>query len=180
MTTTLQPTRWYALMVHARQEKAAAAELSRRAVSVFLPTRTVRRAWSDRVQRVDEAVFPGYLFVRCAMTAAARVELLKSRLVFDVVGRRAGLEGVAPHVPDDEIEALRRVLSEERELDPVDRLVAGAPVVVAAGPMRGLRGVVEVAPDGRRRLVVQVTLLGRGVRTVLSAADVVEGAEIAA
>jgi transcription antitermination factor NusG len=38
--------------------------------------------------------------------------------------------------------------------------------------LKGVTGVVEEAADGQRRLVVQVALLGRGVRTVLSADDV--------
>jgi hypothetical protein len=39
---------------------------------------------------------------------------------------------------------------------------------------------VEEAADGRRRLVVQVALLGRGVRTVLDADDVIAALDAAA
>src|SRR5437868_1057214 len=60
--------RWYAVGVHARQEKAGAAELERRGFEVFLPLRRERRPWSDRVKTVELALFPGYLFVRMAMS----------------------------------------------------------------------------------------------------------------
>lgn len=167
---------WYAVAVHARQEKAAAAELQRRGVEVFLPARIERRAWSDRVQNVELALFPGYLFVHTAMSAAQRVELLKTGFVFDLVGRLPGDERVARHIPDREIESLRTLVTAADNLDPTTRLVTGARVRVAGGPLRGAEGVVETAADGKRRLVVQITLLGRGVRTTLSADDVVEAA----
>lgn len=166
--------RWYAVHVKARKEKAAARDLVERGFEVFLPSRIERRAWSDRVKRVELALFPGYLFVRTPMSAARRVELLRSGHIYDLVGRLPGDERIAQAVPDREIESLRTLLATERDLDPIERLVEGTPVAVVGGPLRGVRGVVEEAPDGRRRVVVQISLLGRGVRALLSADDVIE------
>jgi len=167
---------WYALAVHARQEKAACRELTQRGIEVFLPTAFTRRQWSDRVQRIELALFPGYLFVRVALSAARRVELLRARHTVDLVGRLPGDDRVARAIPEIEIESIRKIVLSRREMDPVDALMTGTPVVVVAGPLRGARGVVETAPDGRRRLAVQISLLGRGVRTLLSADDVLETA----
>lgn len=164
---------WYALAVRSRQEKATAADLAARGVEVFLPTRTERRIWSDRIQSVELAIFPGYLFVRTALSAQRRVELLKARGAVDLVGKLPGDARIARAIPDWEIESLRAVVASERDTDPVERLVPGTVVEVGAGPLRGARGVVEQGADGKRRLVVQVALLGRGVRCVLSADDVV-------
>lgn len=165
---------WYALAVRARQEKAAAAGLGRRGFETFLPTRTERHAWSDRIRCVELAMFPGYLFVRSAMSAAARVEMLKVAGVHDLVGRRPGDDAIAESIPDWQIRSLQLLAAAERETDPVERLVPGQRVQVGAGPLRGLQGVVQQSADGKRRLVVQVTLLGRGVRCLLQADDVVE------
>jgi transcription termination/antitermination protein NusG len=166
--------RWYGLHVRARQEKAARDDLLGRGIEVFLPLSCERRAWSDRIRSVETALFPGYLFVRVALDAACRVELLRPRGVVDLVGRLPGDERIARAALDSEIESLRTVLDAERAVDPVERLVPGMAVVVGAGPLRGARGVVDVGVDGRRRLVVFLELLGRGVRTVLRAEDVVE------
>lgn len=160
---------WYALMVRARQEKAAAADLSKRGFEVFLPTRFERRAWSDRIQRVELAVFPGYLFVRATATPASRVAALRARGV-------VGFVGTWQAVPDACVDSLRLVLGAERDVDPVQKLVPGLPVRVGQGPLRGVVGVVEEGVDGRRRIVVNVELLGRAVRAVLLADDVLEGA----
>ena len=173
-------SRWYALAVHARSEASAAAELVQRVDEVFLPARVERRAWSDRVKTAEVPLFPAYLFVRTALDAQVRVDLLRCRHVVELVGRLPGDERIARAIPDSEIESLRIVVAADRALDPIERLTPGRHVVVGAGPLRGARGVVEEGPDGQRRLVVRIALLGRGVRAVLSADDVVESLEKAA
>jgi transcription termination/antitermination protein NusG len=167
---------WYALAVHTRSEQSCALELHARAdaCDVFVPVKRERRAWSDRVVTSEVPLFPGYVFVRTALTADVRVRLLKVRGVRDLVGRLPGDARIARAVGSAEIEALRILVDAERALDPIERLARGTHVFVAAGPLKGACGVVEQGPDGQRRLVVQIELLGRGVRTVLGADDVVE------
>jgi transcription antitermination factor NusG len=166
--------RWHALGVATRSEHTAAVHLRGIVDDIFLPTRIERRAWSDRIKRVETPLFPGYAFVRLALTPERRVQLLKVKHVIDVIGRKAGRPDVAPSIPDDEVAGLQRLVATERSLDPLAALVAGKTVVVGAGPLKGVRGVVERGIDGQSRLVVNVTLLGRAVRTVLLADDVVE------
>ena len=164
--------RWYALSVYSRQERAAEAGLVERGFDVFFPTQPERRLWSDRIKTFDAPLFPGYLFLRAALDPRVRVEMLKVRQVRDLVGRLPDDNRVARYVPDHEIESLHKLVAAKRRLDPIEGLVEGAEVMVGQGPLKGARGVVLDAPDGRRRLVVQVRLLGRGVRALLHADDV--------
>lgn len=175
---------WYAVAVSPRREVAAAADIQRAfnaqdtgppgtaSGRVFLPVRRERRPWTDRIKEVEVPLFPGYLFVRLVLTPTSRVQLLRCAGVVDVVGRRAGATPLAPTIPDAEVASLQRLVAAARSLDPVASLVPGVVVEVGAGALKGVRGVVEEAADGQRRLVVQVSLLGRGVRTVLAADDV--------
>ncbi len=171
---SIQP-RWYALAVHPRREHTAAADLVGRHLDVFLPVTVRRRAWSDRVRRVEVPLFPGYLFVFVALDAAMRRELLRARATYDLVGRLPGDPQIAMSLNAAEVESLQILVAAERALDPVERLLPGRHVAVATGPLRGARGVVQERADGQRRLAVQLQLLGRGVRTVLSADDVLLG-----
>lgn len=180
--TTMMPNAdllWYALSVHSRKERAAQAGLAERGFEVFLPTRVERRAWSDRIKSMETVLFPGYIFIRAALDAERRVEMLKVRQVWDLVGRLPDDERIARHIPDCEIESLKKVIQADRRIDPVMGLVEGTEVVVGQGPLRGARGVVIEAPDGRRRLVVQVSLLNRGVRALLQADDVLASRDAA-
>jgi transcription termination/antitermination protein NusG len=167
--------RWYAVAVHARQERAAEAGLGQRGFEVLLPVRREVRLWSDRIKQVQRPLFPGYVFARASLSPDRRVEMLKVRQVYDLVGRRPAR--LAEPIPDWEIDSLRKLTATDRMLDPVAGLTRGTEVVIASGPLRGARGVVAQAPDGRRRLTLQITLLGRGVRVALLADDVVASAE---
>lgn len=166
--------RWYAVAVHTRQERAAAAGLSERGFRVFLPTRCERRLWSDRVQRVELALFPGYLFLRAQLTAARRVEILRVRQVYDLVGRTPGHPRIARDVPAAELESLARLVESDRELSRQNSLERGADVVVCHGPLRGVRGKLVSDAHGQRKLAVQIPLLGRSVRTWVSPDDLLE------
>src|SRR4051794_35771449 len=84
------PPRWYALAVHARQERAAATELSRRGFAIYLPMRHERHAWSDRIKLVERAFFPGYVFVHTALSAQIRLSMLQARKTYDLVGKLPG------------------------------------------------------------------------------------------
>ena len=168
--------RWHALSVHVRSELRASHDVAREVDEVFVPVRRERRAWSDRIQTVEVPLFPGYVFLRASLSASLRVALLKHKAVVDFTGRVPGDARIARAIPDTEIDALKRVVHAERALDPIEKLVRGTPVLIAAGPLKGASGIVEHAADGQRRLVVQVRMLGRGVRTTLCADDVIESA----
>ena len=165
---------WYAIAVHARAERAAADALVRVTEEVFLPSRLDRRVWSDRIQNVQVPLFAGYVMVKTVMTPQKRVDLLKVNHVHDVVGRTSGRGDVAPSIPEHEVLSLQLLLGQQRAVDPLEKLVVGVEVIVVLGPLKGVRGVVSQGSDGQRRLVVSIVLLGRGVRTLLSADDVLE------
>jgi transcriptional antiterminator NusG len=173
-TSATRDACWYALAVLARQEKSALEDMRRRGFESWLPLRVERRAWSDRIQNVELALFPGYVFVKTALDVQKRLDLLKVRGAHDLVGRLPGDARIARAIPDSEIESLRTVVDTDRAIDPLTKIVPGARVRVVFGPLKGAFGILERGLDGQRRLVVQVALLGRGVRTVLSADDVVE------
>lgn len=166
--------RWYALAVRAGREMWTSVALSAEGFEPFVPRRMERRVWSDRVSQREVPIFPGYAFVRTAMSAETRVRILRVKHTLDLVGLLRGEARIARHVPDAEVESLRCLYAASYMLDPVQRLTFGTSVVVTSGPLQGARGVVEVGPDKERRLVVNITLFGRGIRTVLSGDDVVE------
>src|SRR3989338_8202181 len=162
--------RWYALSVYSRQEKAAYAEIRGLGVETFLPTSMERRLWSDRIKQLEQPLFPGYLFVRLSLNLETRIKLIRLRQVIDFVGKSQSY--VVGFIPDTQIESLRVLLKTPQFLEPTHRLVVGTEVRIAAGPLKGAYGIVEREPTCKRRIVVQVPLLGRGVRTELSVDDV--------
>jgi transcription antitermination factor NusG len=147
---------WFAIHVCAGREFLSAKHLESRGYEVFLPCYREYRRWSDRVKKVERALFAGYLF---------------SRVHADVVGKIVTTPGVVRIVGDgrgplpvatEEVEAIRRVVDTRLLVEPWPFLHAGQRVRVEFGPLRGLEGVI-VETRNQHRLVVSVSLLQRSV-----------------
>lgn len=161
---------WYALAVRSRCEKAVANKLQEQHIEVFLPLINERKTWSDRVKIVENALFPGYLFIHCNLTTELRYQLLESRDALSLVGHSA--EHMALAIPDVQIEAVQQIVSHDPEAEAAELFVEGRKVRVINGPMSGIEGVVLQSPDGQHRLYCNLPLLGRSVRTRISKLDV--------
>ncbi|MBL4819241.1 MAG: UpxY family transcription antiterminator [Deltaproteobacteria bacterium] len=173
--------RWYALSVYTRQEKSAVSEISRLGFESFLPTHPVRKLWSDRIKKLDTPLLPGYLFIHINLTPETRVKLIRLRSIFDLVGKQKypELGLIASPIPDSQINSLKAMLQSKQLLEPTTQLLPGTEVMISQGPLKGVCGVVEKAVSGKRRIIVQLPLLGRGIRTELSADDVLSYQELA-
>jgi transcription antitermination factor NusG len=123
---------------------------------VFLPCHIERRRWSDRVRQVERPFFPGYLFCRCPARTFGKIVTAPG--VIRIVGNGEGPEPV----PDQQVEAIRRIAESRVEAQPCPFIQTGQRVKVQLGPLRGTEGIV-LAMRNARRLVVSVPLLRRSV-----------------
>lgn len=155
--------RWYALAVRTRWEKSAAVDLERRGIEVFLPVRCERRIWSDRVKTVESALFPGYIFVRSALSGQEKYRILDAG---NIVGRSGSTPGIA--IAESEIASVRKLAARAKMVVSCPAITSGCRVVVIRGPLRGVEGEVEMH-GGRHTIVCAIDLLGRAVRAEIDA-----------
>lgn len=169
-------SKWYALSVYTRQEKAAIAHINSMGVELFFPQRTIRRAWSDRVKKAQIPLFPGYVFIKLALTRAARIELIKRDQIIDIVGKKKIYtdDDIAYSIPEHEIDSIRKVTLQREMLEPVLGLAKGQFVRVVAGPLKGVFGTITQGAHNEKQICVNVTLLGRHIVTTLNLDDVIE------
>ena len=156
MYTTSDSLLWYAVRVQSRLAVVASAGLRDKGYTEFFPVYRAKRRWSDRMQKVELPLFPGYLF--CRFDASRRQPVLSTPGVIDIVG--AGKRPIP--VDDEEIEAIRAVLRSGFAAQPYPFLTVGARVYIEAGPLAGVEGIVT-STDKVCRLVVSVALLQRSV-----------------
>jgi len=142
------------------------AWLTERDVEAFLPLHDVLSRWKDRRKWVSKPLFPGYLFVRLP-----RSELWLARAARGVVHVLGDGNGPTP-VPDEQVEAVREMVSRPVELSPWPYVKKGQRVLVRSGPLIGLEGYF-VSVKGRSKLVISVDMLGRSVAAEVDA-DCVE------
>lgn len=148
----LAGSRWHLLHTKSRQEKALAEALETLAVPCFLPLARHKRLYGRRKAEVELPLFPGYLFIYSSLEQAYTADRTK---------RVARLIPVADQVKlDEELRCLQLVLRKPEQLDPFPYLTRNVRVEVSAGPLKGLRGVIE-ARTKRDRLILQVDVLGQ-------------------
>ncbi len=147
---------WYAVRVKPNCERTAAAVLSAKGLEHCLPLYKDRRRWSDRYKTVELPLFSGYLF--CRFDRARRVEVLSTPGILHVVS----FGGVPAPVEPAEIAALQAIVGSGLPAEPWPYLEAGQRVRIVEGPIAGVCGIV-CGFKSRHRLVVNVTLLRRGV-----------------
>jgi transcription antitermination factor NusG len=154
---------WFALQVRSRYETIVATLLRGKGYEWFLPTYKCRRQWSDRIRETELPLFPGYLF--CRFDPQCRLPILTTPGLISIVGR-----GKTPiPVDEDEITALRKVVTFGLRSEPWPYLQIGQRVKIDYGALSGLEGIL-IGSKGQHRIVLSVTLLQRSVATEIDSA----------
>lgn len=158
---------WYAVHTRSRFEKTVHSRLCAQDVESFLPLYASRRRWSDRTVELDLPLFPCYLFVNVSLEFKEHYCVLNTRGVVKILGN--GKEFTP--VRDDEIACIKHVLSAKVPVTSLPWLQEGKTVEVAAGPLCGTKGVIQVhAPRGR--LFILVESLGQTIAADIDWRDV--------
>jgi transcriptional antiterminator NusG len=143
---------WYALRTRSRHEKLVRDQLGKQGIEQLLPTVKRLSQWKDRKKEIEVPLFSGYCFVRFEQSAKLPVQKVSG--VVEIVG-----SGSRPEpIPDEEIEALKTLVSSVLPYDPHPYLHEGMAVEVVRGPLQGVRGML-LRKDKRHRLVVGIRLI---------------------
>jgi transcription termination/antitermination protein NusG len=149
---SLKP-KWYVLFVRSNQERRVAQHLSARLIEHFLPLYESVSQWRDRRVTLAKPLFSGYIFVKLALVDRSKALLVPN--VVSLVGTRK-----APSVVlEEEIEWIKRGM-EHGKAEPYSYPTIGDPVVIMAGPMAGMNGVLSRV-NNRARVVVRVNSISR-------------------
>jgi transcription antitermination factor NusG len=145
---------WHVLHTRSRQEKALAADLRAMSIPHYLPLVRAVRFTGGRKTTIDAPLFPGYVFLRGDLDDAYQADRTK---------RIANIIRVSnQQLLDSEIRSIAMALKLRAPLRPHPHLVKGVWVEVTAGPLRGLRGIIE-GWSRTDRLILQVDMLGQAV-----------------
>lgn len=156
---------WFALQVRSRHESGVAGFLESKGYELFLPLYTCRKRWSDRIKKVENPLFPGYLF--CRFDPQERLPILKTPGVIQI----AGYNRLPVPIEDSEIQALQALATSGIPHQPWPFLSVGDRVRIEAGPLRGHEGLL-VAFKGSHRLVLSINLLHRSVAAQIDSASI--------
>lgn len=162
----MKDLRWYALLTKARHEKTVRDQLIGNGVEQFLPT--IRRAtqWKDRKAKVEVPLFACYCFARFRWHD--KFTVLNVSGVLQIVGGGDRPEAI----PEEEIDAVRAMMTSTLPYNAHPYLKEGTRVEVIRGPLQGVTGILLY---NRRpcRLVISINLLQQAASVEIDADDVV-------
>ena len=165
--TATDPRNWYALLTQARHEKMVAHRLNERGITSFLPLVSQLRRWRNRKIKVELPLFSCYVFAHLQPTNEDRLRALRIDGVFDLVGTR----GTGTAIPEDQIEAVRRVLEANLSCGAYPFLKLGQRVRIRSGALDGVEGIL-VSRNGESTLVVSIDGIERSLAIRIEGYDV--------
>jgi transcriptional antiterminator NusG len=156
---------WYAIWTRSRHEQVVREQLERKGYDTFLPTVPRWSRWKDRRKKIDWPLFPGYCFAR--FQSERRLPVLTCSGVVSIVSFNGD---IAP-IPEQEIDAIRRLVESDLQYDPCPLIREGTIVEVIHGPLKGVIGRLT-RKGAHARLILAVDLIGQAVSVEVDAADV--------
>jgi transcriptional antiterminator NusG len=163
---------WYAVHTRSRHEDRAYLGLLQKSFHTFLPKLEVWSKRKDRKKKIMIPMFPGYLFVELAtLDNEIKIDVLKTFGVVRILGKPGGAEPIA--VPDNKIDAIRRIVDSRVEVQQLQYPKVGEPARIIDGPFKGVEGLVLNTDYAKELFVISIELLQRSV------AIKVEGFQIA-
>ena len=166
MSETNGNARWFALRTRSRHEKLVRDRLEVHGIEPLLPTITRLSQWKDRRKEVVVPLFSGYCFARFAWPD--RLAVQKTSGVVEIVG---GGERPEP-IPDEEIDALKTLMTSTLRYDAHPYLHEGMLVEVIRGPLKGLKGILT-RKGKKHRLILSVHLIRQATAVEIYDSDVV-------
>jgi len=157
--------RWYALRTKSRHEKLVRDQLDKQGIEPLLPTVKRLSQWKDRKKEIEIPLFSGYCFVRFSRLEKTPVQKIVG--VVEIVG-----SGNRPEpIPEQEIDALRLLMTSVLPYDPHPYLHEGMQVEVIRGPLQGAHGIL-LRKEKRHRLVIGVRLIQQAAAVEIDVKDV--------
>lgn len=157
---------WYAVYTFANHERRVADQFAGLGVEHFLPQYESVRRWKDRKVRLQQPLFPGYLFIH--MTLQERLRALQVPGVVQLVG----FNGNPTPIPQEDIQRIREFLGQGWRAEPHPYLQMGRRARVVRGPLMGMEGIV-VRRKNRSRLVLSFDLIQRSMAIEMDEGDLV-------
>ncbi len=166
---TKQPlANWYAVQTRARNEKVISDRLQEQGLTTFLPLVSETRRWSDRKKKIELPLFSCYVFVKLvASNNDERMRVYRTNGVFRIVSMR----GEAIPIPDEQIDALRTVVTQQVPWSVHPFLKIGQRVRIRGGSLDGVEGVL-LSRNGDRTLIISVDAIQRSLAVRVEGYDV--------
>lgn len=151
MSDKSRAAQWYLIQTKPRQEARAEENLRNQLFPCYLPQHSVEKIRHGKRVRLQEPLFPGYLFINLCQLNDNWHSIRSTRGVLRLVT----FANQPLPVPDEIIESLQAGLASIKE-QPLFK--KGQPVTLLEGPFKNLNAVFDKT-DGEERAIILLNIL---------------------
>lgn len=159
--------RWFVLQTRPRNESIVYRQIKAKNITAFLPQLEKIRIWSDRKKKVQQPLFPGYLFVNAD-------ESERQQAITNTAGaiKYVFFEGRPATVSEREIKLIEDSLKEPEKISLEQKKISkGDEIVVTHGVFKGMKGKVNEF-RGNYKLTVNLEELSYSFSVILSLGEI--------
>ncbi len=157
--------KWFLATTKPKEEKRAQDNLEAQQIKCYLPTINVEKIKSGKKVCLEEALFPGYIFIHIAETDPLFSKIRSTRGIRNWVR----FEGRPAQVRDELIESLKTAVTKAPVVSKLPE--PGSCVRIANGPFTDLEAIF-VKADGLERCIVLLDVLGKQQQILLNNKDI--------
>jgi transcription termination/antitermination protein NusG len=153
---------WYVVHTRSRHEYKVNSSLVQKNLMTFLPEIELWSKRKDRKKKIFTPLFPGYIFAEVpTLDNETKLAILKTAGVVRILGKKENSEPVP--VPDNKIDAIRRLVNTKAEIFIMQFPREGEPARIIDGPFAGIEGIVVSSNVEKELFVISIDLLQRSV-----------------
>lgn len=160
--------KWHVLYTRPKFEKKITEEIDLLQLENYLPLRTVIRRWSDRIKKIEEPLFSGYVFVKKGAAKGGDLLQIPGVVRFVCTG------GVPDIISEEEISQIKLIASEGKDVRKEDFYSTGDEVMVTRGVFTGMKGTLIRSINAEPRFLVRLPLLKQAISVEIAAGDLMK------
>ena len=162
--------KWHVLWTRSNFEQKVNEELARKGYEVFLPTLRQWRVFRKSKRVREMPMFKGYLFVRHEVDKHVYLDICQTKGLVTILG--SSWDRLA-HIPDREIETIKRAVHSDLPVAPHPYLKEGDHVRITKGPLSNTEGILVKRDKASGIFIVSIHLLRRSVAIQVDCTQVV-------
>jgi len=143
-------------------------------LTVFVPKKEVTKWSGGKKSKVQECVYPGYIFIQMEMSPESFFVVRGTPSIAGFANNNTfqGVRGEPSPITQAEMNVILGV-AEKKEIKPTNVFNKGDTVKIVAGPFSEMVGSVFAADDQRQRLKVTLSFFGRETAVELNYSEVI-------
>ena len=166
-TLPVNQMKWYCVRTKPKQENIASCSIRElNDVEVFCPIIRFKKSTKRGKIWFQEALFPGYIFVKCDL-----------KLMFKAINYSRGVACLVrfgthyPNVPENEMELLQKEIGDDEIHVITHEFEPGEETHIEKGPFKGLSAIISRVMPAKERVCVLLDMLGGKIEAEIEEAD---------